>query len=391
MKKIVVDKTSIIFFMSPKNLRTWVVISKSSLKNNYHIFRKLIDEKCLLMAVTKSNAYGHELVDYVKTMSEFGVDWLGVDSITEALTLRKKGIKKPILVLGYTLPINFKAAINNDISLTISGWENLDNLQKLSASAKKLNIHLKIDTGMHRQGFQLDEVPRVAQALKRLTSIINIEGVYTHFASAKDPESPQDTKAQIKKFNQAIKILEKAGLKPLRHAAASGGTILYPQAHYDLVRVGAGLYGFWPSKEAKKKYSKLLHLEPGLSWKTIVCEIKTIPKGERVGYDFTQTLARKTVIGVCPVGYWHGLPRSLSSSGSVLVNGKRAKILGRVSMDMITIDLTDIINVAVGAEVTIIGKDKNEEITAEEIADLCGTTNYEILTRINPLIKRIYV
>ncbi len=376
--------------MSQSSLRTWIIVNKSCLQNNYQLFRKLIGPKVKLMAIAKSNAYGFGLWDYVKTMVKLGVDCVGVDSIAEALTLRRSKITKPILVLGYTLPNNFSLAVKNNISLTISSFENLAALKKLPPNKKKLKIHLKIDTGMHRQGFLVEQLPKVIKILKQLNTIINVEGVYTHFSSAKDPKKPQKTLSQIKKFQQAVKILEKAGVKPLKHASASGGTLLYPQAHFNLVRVGIGLLGYWPSTEIKNSLAKKINLQPALSWKTLITETKEVPKGEGIGYDLTEILQRRTLVGMCPVGYWHGLSRKLSSNGYVLVQGKRAKILGRVSMDMITIDLTEIKNVKVGDEVTILGKDQKEEITVEEWAKLLETINYEVITRINPLIKRIY-
>ncbi|MCL5675751.1 MAG: alanine racemase [Patescibacteria group bacterium] len=328
--------------MSLKNLRTWIIVDTSCLKNNYNYFRKLLGPKAGIMAIAKSNAYGHSLVDYAKTVVKLGVNFLGVDSITEALTLRRHKLKIPILVLGYTLPDNFRAAVKYNISLTISGWENLEYLKKPATDGNKLNTHIKIDTGMHRQGFQIDELPLIVKALKQLTSIINIEGVYTHFASAKDPNDTKQTLGQISKFETAVKLFKDAGFKPLVHASASGGVLVYPQARYDLVRIGAAMYGLWPSEETKKALSKSTDLQPALSWKTIISEIKEIARGESLGYDSSETVKRQTKVGICPIGYWHGLPRALSSKGHVLVKGQMAKILGRVCMDMISIDLTDI-------------------------------------------------
>lgn len=376
--------------MSKMGLRTWISVDRQALKNNYQTFRSLLSNNCKLMAVVKSNAYGHGIIDYTKTLDRFGADWFGVDSITEALVLREADIKKPILVLGYTMPENFQKASVNDVSITISDFNNLHKLVQLKDKIKNLKIHLKIDTGMHRQGFYTAQLPEVINTFKLLKSV-KLEGVYTHLASSKTPSSSKDTLLQLEKFNQALEIFRKCGLELLKHAAASGGTFFYPEAHFDMVRVGAGLYGLWPSDEIKRAFNKSLKLEPILSWKTIISEIKEVGKGERIGYDFTETLKRKTLVGICPVGYWHGMPRSMSSKGYVLVKGQRAKILGRVSMDMITIDLTEIKNVKVSDEVTLIGKDGKESITADEIAKISGTINYEIVTRLNPLIEKIYI
>ncbi len=367
-------------------LRTWVEINKASTAQNIKTFRNLISKKTMLMAIVKSNAYGHGLWDFSQLADKAGVDWFGVDSIVEALTLRKNGIKKPILVLGYTLPERFQDATKNDVSLTISSFENLKNLYDQKLSPK---IHLKIDTGMHRQGFSNNELSKVCELLKR--SKIDVEGIYTHFAAAKNPSFPQATNAQIELFDKAIQIVESFDFKPVKHACATGGTLLFPQAHYDMVRVGIGLYGMWPSKETQRAVENKIRLRPVLSWKTIVGEVKTLPVGGGVGYDFTEKLTPKSKIAVCPIGYWHGLDRGFSSIGNVLIRGERAKVLGRVSMDMIVIDISKIKNVKVGDEVTIIGEDGKNKISAVEMADIIETINYEITTRINPLIKRIIV
>jgi alanine racemase len=372
--------------MNKSGLRTWIEIDSSAAKNNYREFRKLIGKK-LLLAVVKSNAYGHGLIDFSKLISELGADWLGVDSIVEAESLRKAGIKKPILVLGYTLPNKFKDAIKNNVSLTISDFTSLGSIN--NKSSKKLKIHIKIDTGMHRQGFFLTDILKVIEILKSKKAI-EVEGIYTHFSSAKDPKKPKETLRQIALFEKAVELFEKSGFKKLiKHAGATAGTILFPNSHFDMVRVGIGLYGLWPSKEAKVAYKNKIKLKPVLSWKTIISSIKTLKAGDRIGYDLTEKVNRTSKVAILPIGYWHGFPRILSSMGYVLIKGKKAKVLGRVSMDMISVDVTDIKNIKVGDEAVIIGKSGKEEITAHNTAYLGSTTEYEIVTRINPLIMKI--
>lgn len=367
-------------------LRTWVEIDKSTIKQNISVFRTVISKKTRLMAIVKSNAYGHGLWDFSSVAENAGVDWFGVDSIVEGLSLRAHGITKPILVLGYTLPERFADAKDNDISLTIS---NIDGVNSLIKSKLPIKIHLKIDTGMHRQGFSLKELDGVCKKIKE--SNIVVEGMYTHFASAKNPSFPQETNKQIEVFEKAIKIVEGHGFKPIKHASATGGTLLFPKAHYDMVRVGIGLYGMWPSKDTQRVMESKISLKPVLSWKTIVGEVKTLPEGGGIGYDATEKLPPGSKIAICPIGYWHGLTRAFSSIGNVLVRGERAKILGRVSMDMIILDISKIKGVKVGDEVVIIGSQDKNKISADELADISGTINYEVVTRINPLIKRIVV
>ena len=343
------------------------------------------------MSVVKSNAYGHSLIDFSRATESLGVDWFGVDSIVEAESLRKAGLKKPILVLGYTLENKIETAFKNNISLTISDFSTLENLKNIKIRGYKLKIHIKIDTGMHRQGFFVSEIPSVIKILKSQPTII-LEGVYTHFSSAKNPAFPFTTFSQIEQFKKAIGLFESAGFKGfIKHAAATSGTIIFPQSHFDLVRIGIGLCGLWPSKETKEAFKREVKLEPVLSWKTILGQIKSLSKGNKVGYDLTETLSRPSRVAILPIGYWHGFPRLLSGIGKALIKGKEAKVIGRVSMDMVSVDITDIKNAKVGDEVILIGKSGKLEISVDDLAHLSDTINYEIVTRLNPLIKRIVV
>jgi len=377
-----------------RGLRTWIEIDKKKAKKNFKALKKILSPNTKFGAVTKSNAYGHGLVGYSRLMEEFGADWILVDSIMEARTLRRERVKQPILVLGYTLPENFSLAIKNKVSLTISSFENLK-----IVSNKKIRIHLKFDTGMSRQGFLKKDLNKIFKLIKNKPVII--EGIYTHFAKAKVPKERGETDKQLKEFLEIKKAFEDEGYKPIVHAGATSGGIVYNDSHFDMVRFGIGIYGLWPEKAVKKSFEKpartssrmggKLKLEPVLSWKTIVSEVKELPKGSGVGYDLTYTLKRKSKVAVCPVGYWHGYLRALSNKSDVLVRGKRARLLGRVSMGMIVVDVTQIPNVKVGDVVTLIGKDGRSEVTADELADLAGTINYEIVTRINPLSRRFYI
>lgn len=366
-------------------LKTWIEINKKAVQHNYRTIKKLVSGKTKVFAVVKSNAYGHGLSAFSKIADRLGVDGFCVDSVIEGVRLREEGIEKPILVLGPTFPDLLKTAAENDITITISG---LDALKELKTSKFHPEFHLKIDTGMHRQGFYVSELPTVIRNLK-LEIRNSLKGVYTHFASAKDINYPAFTDKQFGEFQQAIKILEKAGLKNLvRHAAATGGTLVNKKYHLDAVRIGIGLYGLWPSTELGIQLEKI-KLEPALSWHSLVSEIKEVAAGDFVGYDLTERAVRNSRIAVVPIGYWHGYPRSLSGAGEVLISGKRSRVLGRVSMDMIVVDVTGI-KAKRGDKVTLIGRQKAEEISAYELARRAGGASYyELLTRINPLIERI--
>lgn len=374
-----------------EGLRTWIEVDRKAIRHNFDVFKKLIGGGTKLMSVVKSNAYGHGLIDFSKEMEKLGTDFLGVDSMTEARALRREGVKIPILVLGYTMPELFAEAARDAISLTVSTFESLDAISKAKLS-KPLKIHLKVDTGMHRQGFLAEDLPKILGKLQVASCTLKAEteGLYTHFAAAKNPAFQKDTHEQIRVFRLWIDALAKAGLKPIVHAAASGGTMIFPESHFDMVRVGMSLYGLWPELAVKAYFGKRTMLHPALVWKSIVTEVKKLPKGSRIGYDLTEMMQKDGKLAVVPIGYWHGYPRALSSVGRVLIHGKECKLLGRVSMDMLTVDVSDAPNVKVEDEVVILGSDDTSPASAEGIANLLGASWYEVVTRLNPLIKRIY-
>ena len=414
-------------------LRTWIEIDKKAIAYNYKVFRSLISKRTKLMGVVKSNAYGHNLIEFAQKLQKLGADYLAVDSVVEGVALRKEGIKIPILVLGYTLPEMIEIACANDLEITISNFDyfkviNELNLKKSfdkTQDLRPVKVHIKVDTGMHRHGFQEGDMKKVLEQIAELkhnrpgshhlplrtrySSLekeesrrkpsVTIVGLYTHFASAKNLAFPKDTNKQIEIFEKWRKAFEKAKIKVVCHACATSGTILYPEAHYNMVRVGIGLYGIWPSRETEAFMEGKLKLKTVLSWKTIIGEINNIKAGERVGYDFTNKLERDSKVAVLPIGYWHGFPRALSNIGKVLINGKYAKVLGRVCMDIIMVDVTDIKSIdktqdlrdaKVGDEVTIIGSDGKEVVTVDDTSTLLDASSYELVTRINPLIRRIF-
>jgi len=332
-----------------RGLRTWIEVSRGALAQNLSAIGRILSPGCRIMAICKSNAYGHGLYDLAPVLEKLGVDWFGVDSIVEAVTLREKGIRKPILVLGYTLPVRFGEAAGHGISLTVSSLENLRALRNFQGGGK-IRIHLKIDTGMHRQGFLRSDWHKVLSLLPRRSERIEVEGIYTHFAAAKDPDDRAATLLQIQEFEAALSFFSAAGLRLIRHAGATAGAFNYPEAHYDMVRTGIGLMGLWPSFQTKKAWEKRVRLQPALTWRTIVSEIKKLERGMGIGYDFTEKLKKDSRVGVCPIGYWHGLPRSLSSVGRVIIRGCRAKVLGAIAMDMIVVDLSEIPAARLGAQ-----------------------------------------
>jgi alanine racemase len=373
-------------------LRTWVAVDTAALAKNIRMIRKTLPKAVRLFAVVKSNAYGHDLVEWSKAVEREGVEQCGVDSLVEGSALRKAGVNMRILVLGYTLLGLLPRARKEDIAITLSSVEQFAALAKLPRGVRPLRVHVKVDTGMHRQGFQLHELPEVLLFLntelprKRFV----VEGLYTHFAKAKNPRDTDVFLRQVREFERWRDAFRAEGFSFIAHASATGGALLFPKAHYDMVRVGAGMYGIWPSGETERARGKDIVLHPALSWRAMVSEVKRVSAGERIGYDHTELLRRDTLVAIIPIGYWHGYPRALSGRGRVLLHGRTARVLGRVSMNMITVDVTDIPHVCVGDVATVIGTDGKERISAEEIATLSGSTAYEILTRLNPLMRRFY-
>jgi alanine racemase len=320
------------------------------------------------------------------------VDWLGVDSISEALKLRQVAIKKPILVLGYTELADLREAVKNNISLTVYNKETIEKLGKIPIHNPNLNpkIHIKIETGTSRQGVSENEILEFIKFVKQFPSI-EVQGLSTHYANIEDTTDSSFAKSQLETFSRVAEILKKEGLLPLRHTACSAATILFPETRFEMVRLGISMYGLWSSKETKavaKNKNLELELKPVLTWKTIVAQIKNIPAGTSVGYGLTERVSRDSKIAILPIGYYDGYDRKLSSIGSVLVRGKRCKILGRVCMNMIIIDVTDVEKVELEDEVVLLGRQGREEVSVEDLAQKIGTINYEVVTRINPYILR---
>ncbi|MEK7192085.1 MAG: alanine racemase [Patescibacteria group bacterium] len=376
--------------MSNSQLKSWLEISEKAARHNFQTIKTILRPKTKVWVVVKSNAYGHGLVIFSKMADRLGVDGFCVDSVIEGAKLRENGIEKPILVLGPTFPNLLKIAAENKITITISSQDALFEWLK---SRHRPDFHLKIDTGMHRQGFYVENLPKAITIIEKflpagrqvkLKIKNSLKGTYTHFASAKDINYPTFTELQFKKFQEAIGILERAGFKNLiRHCAATGGCLINKKYHLDAVRMGIGLYGIWPSKELEIQTEKLT-FKPVLSWHTLISEVKIAKKGDYIGYDLTERVFKPTNIAVLPVGYWHGFSRALSGIGEVLINGKKARILGRVSMDMIVADVTGI-KCKRGDKAVLIGLD----LPAAEMAQKIGASPYEIITRINPLIERV--
>jgi len=371
-----------------RRVRTWIEIDKKAARHNYETFRKLLGREAELWPVVKSNAYGHGLFVFSELMQEFGADGLCVDSVLEALALRREGIRLPLLVLGPTLKNLYSEAADRKIIVSISNMEALHDL----ALAKKIpEFHLKFDTGMHRQGFSDKAAEAVISFLKKRKKLqAKLRGVYSHFSSA---DSPQDTTVCEKQLHLFLAVKEKfqAVFKNnvKYHLANTGGILLDKRYHFDIGRAGLGLYGLYPSPELARAF-RSLKLLPVLSWWTRVSEVKLVAAGEGVGYDLSEKLSRRSRLAILPVGYWHGYPRALSGAGRVGIRNRLAKVAGRVSMDLVVIDATET-SLRPQEAVLLLGRSGKLNIAAEELAEKCNTISYEILTRLNPLIERVII
>lgn len=352
--------------------------------------KSLLEPQTNFLAVVKANAYGHGVIQCAKAAIEAGANWLGVVEINSALELRKADIKAPILVLGYPEINLLNDASKNNISVPVISLDYAKEISEMKFSGK-LKVHLKVETGLNRLGMLEDEALLACKVLQT-NSNIEVEGIYSHLAAVEEGKIDFTFK-QIDNFKKIIRAFENQNIHiPLKHIAASAGAMLVPEAHFDMVRDGISTYGLWPSGENKESFGAQDFLEPVLSFKTQIVQVKNIKAGEKVGYGCTFEAKNDMTIGILPVGYFDGLDRGLSNKGEVLVDGARCPIIGRVAMNMIIIKLkVESEKLKARQEVTIIGKDGDEEITVDEIADKLGTINYEVVARLPEHLKRIYI
>lgn len=371
--------------------KTWIEVSRGALRHNAAELARLIAPSGL-MAVVKANAYGHGLPEVATALGRSrDVRWFGVDSLDEALRLRKSVSDKPVLVLGGVPSAGYATAVRTGFSLTVYETAQLRALDKVATARRPAKVHVKIETGTSRQGVTRENWTSFARALKRCQHV-TLEGMSTHYANIEDTLDPSYALSQLSQYNEALAAFAKVGLTPtLRHTAASAAAMLHVTTRMDLVRTGLSLYGLWPSRETEstvRQRGLTLDLHPALTWKASVVQVKRLSAGTPVSYGLTEKVTRPSVVAVLPVGYYDGLPRSLSSVGAALVRGQRAKILGRVCMNMCVIDVTDIPGVKEGDEAILLGRQGSEVVSAEEFAAKAGTINYEIVARLNPLMER---
>ena len=363
---------------------TKCIVDLSILKENYRAISEHAQTKVL--ALVKADAYGHGIIECSKALESIGADYLGVATLEEAQVIRENKIKTPILCIGAVPFGDEDFAVEVEAEITVTSLNEIKRLEKACAKVNKTKeIHIKIDSGMHRLGVrpgkELEEVLTFVSDSKYL----KLKGAFTHFATSDSQDSDYTVK-QAQEFNTAIKQIKEKDFDCIIHCSNSGAILNYPELKFDMVRAGIALYGYYPSNEVKKS----VEVNPVLSFETAIIAIKKVYKGEKISYGCTFTAKKDMLVGVLPVGYGDGYKRLGSNSGFVLINGKKADIVGRICMDMTMVDITDS-EASVGDKVILIGNQGEEKITCDDVALWCQTISYEIPLSITGRVKKHYV
>ncbi len=367
----------------------WAEINLDNLAHNIRQVRENTKEGALVTAVVKANGYGHGATDIAKTFLDNGGDRLAVAILTEAIELRLANILNPIMILGYTPRTQYEKVIEYDLIQTIYNYEDAKALSnKAEELGKDVTIHIKIDSGMGRIGFEGTE--KSIEEILKISKLPNlyIEGIYTHFAKA-DEDDKNYTREQFQKFINIVNILENKGLAiSIKHVSNSASIIDLPEYNLDMVRAGIMLYGYYPSEEVNKKDIKL---KPAMTLKAKISHIKTVPKGTGISYGQIFVTDKETKIATIPIGYADGFTRLLTDKAQVFVGGRRANVVGKICMDQCMIDVSHIPDVSVNDEVVLFGYGKEGYPHVDEIAEKIGTINYEIVCMVGRRIPRVYI
>lgn len=373
-----------------KTDRAWLQIDSAALEHNVKAFQMALPQSTAIMAIVKANAYGHGDYQIASRLNRLGINAFGVATVDEGINLRKHDVKGDILILGYTDPARVNEVSQYKLMQTVIDYDYALSLIDYIAD-KTLMVHLKIDTGMHRIGLDVNETDKILALFS--CAKLDIRGIFTHLCVA-DSLLRDDityTKKQIASFYHLTKLLKRKGIKiPKIHFQSSYGMLNYPKYYADYVRIGIALYGTLSSP--KDKTRRMLDLHPVLSLKSRIAMLHQLSQGEQVGYGRSFIAGRDSILAVLPIGYADGLPRNLScEKGRVLIHGQYAPIIGRICMDQLLVDVTDIPDVKPADIATLIGKDGNLEITAADLAYQSGTITNELLSRLGPRLDRVYI
>ncbi|KGX86504.1 alanine racemase [Pontibacillus litoralis] len=365
---------------------TWLEVSLSAIHQNVNAFLNHIQKECKLMAVVKADGYGNGAVRVAEAALEAGADYLAVAFADEAIELREAGVEADILLLGYTPEESMEAVIKHDITVTIFTNESLQAVIRVAERlGKKPRIHIKVNTGMNRLGVQSKEKLLQLATRAQQSEAVYLEGVFTHFADA-DNEDPSYTEKQFAKFKQMLHYLEAHHiLIPIKHCANSAATIAFPSMHLDMVRVGVSIYGLYPATHLQDK----IKLTPTMTLKTTIASIQLVSANEPISYGCSYYTKRNSTIATVPIGYADGISRQLSNKGHVTVNGQKVRIVGKVCMDQMMIDITDVSS-EIGDEVVIYGDAEQGYMPIDLVAEQMGTIHYEVATLIGKRVPRHY-
>ncbi len=369
---------------------TWAEIDLSALASNFQVVKTRVGPDVGVIAVVKANAYGHGAVECALKLAREGADWFGVALPEEGIELRAAGIAQPILCLAGFWDGQAAACIQQNLVPVVF---RLDMVEALNSAARDAGIiadvHVKIDTGMGRLGVRFDDAVEFAHALKRFENI-RVDGLMTHFAAADDPSCDALTEDQISRFDDVVRLLNTRRHKPTYlHSANSAGIFSHPEAFGNMVRPGGVLYGLW--RDILPPSTANIQLRSVMSLHSRIMLLKWVPQGETIGYGCTFEASRKTLVATIPIGYDDGYRRGLSNRGHVIVRGTYAPVVGRISMDLSIIDVTNVPGVELGDEVKLLGIEGNLSVTAEDLAKLTGTLSYEITCGIGPRVPRVYI
>jgi len=370
--------------------RVWAEIDLDALEYNYKTLRARLHDGCRMMCIVKADAYGHGALTVSKTLDRCGAEWFGVSNIEEAAELRLSGIQKPVFILGYTPPGYAGALAEMKLSQSVFS---LDYARELDRAAREagvsVDVHIKIDTGMNRLGLIYQEQERRAETIEEAETICRLKnlratGMFTHFSVADEGEDGEAfTREQCRCFQEVRDALKEKGITfSFHHCANSGGTLAYPEAQFDMVRPGIALYGLYPSEKLRSE----MPLRPVMTLKSVISFLKEVKPGGAVSYGRTFEIERPMTLATIPIGYADGYARSLSGRADLLVGGRRAKIVGRVCMDQLVVDVTGIPGLRADDEVIVFGGG----LPVDELARLEDTINYELVCRVSKRVPRIY-